>query len=89
MICFPQAEEIVATEEESLGRHTTSSTAAVMATTDSDDYDDDDFDSDDEDIDVDVDGDEESVISELVRRKSTNPLAKRFLSAGTRPDTGT
>ena len=71
MICFPQAEEIVATEEESLGRHTTSSTAAVMATTDSDDYDDDDFDSDDEDIDVDVDGDEESVISELVRRKST------------------
>ena len=64
-IFFSQAEEIVATEEESLGRHMTSSSGAI-ATTDSDDYDDDDFDSDDEDIDVDVDGDDESVISELV-----------------------
>ena len=60
-----QAEEIVATEDESMSRHLP---AATTTTTDDDDFDDDDDDDfDDEDEDVDVDGDDEGVVSELVR----------------------
>ena len=66
-IRFPfQAEEIVATEDDTF--HSTVA-QTTTTTTDDDDFDDDDddFDDDDEDVDVDVDGDDEDgVVSELV-----------------------